>query len=346
MNLRNQFPVLENCLYFNTAYTAPLSKDLLAWWQRDNLIYFEKGDQYKMTEEKVYEKAVRSALSKFLSADVENTYVTGNFSSAFQNFLIQLPANYRFLVLEDEYPSLTGIIDDLGFKSTLIPLETKVEQRVLEKLHTSTFEVLAISAIQYTSGLYFDLTFLEKIKSIFPNLLILVDGTQFIGAEAFHFEQSGIDAIFGSSYKWLLGGYGCGFVAIKSSVFSHLNCSQDKLKILFDRGQLSIQALGSLSCALDTIQRANYSELLAYKKELTLFLKKGLIERNLLQKWIVDRPLHSSIFNLQLHKDHFLKLIENNVRCVQRGSGVRIAVHHYNTKKEVLQLFKILDQFI
>ena len=45
--MRNHFPILDNCLYFNTAYTAPLSSALSKWRLADDLAYEKKGDLYK-----------------------------------------------------------------------------------------------------------------------------------------------------------------------------------------------------------------------------------------------------------------------------------------------------------
>ena len=78
-----------------------------------------------------------------------------------------------------------------------------------EEFHKVPYEVLTFSAIQYTSGLFFDMMWLEKIKDL--SKYILIDGTQFLGAELFSLRESPIDAIFGSTYKWLLAGYGTGY---------------------------------------------------------------------------------------------------------------------------------------
>ena len=80
------------------------------------------------------------------------------------------------------------------------------------------YQVLALSAIQYSNGFLVDFAILEKIKKAFPELIILVDGTQFIGAEEFSLSNSCVDALFGSAYKWLMAGHGTGF-ALFSKTF-------------------------------------------------------------------------------------------------------------------------------
>jgi len=344
--MRNHFPILESCLYFNTAYTAPLSSSLLAWRSRDDISFLEEGDAYKTTTEKKHFEAAEATLAQFTGADKETTFVTANFSTAFQNFLIHLPRDFRFLVLEDEYPSLTGIVDDLGFVSKKLPVSATVEETVWEELQNNSYAVLTLSAIQYTSGLYFDFKFLSKIKKAFPSIIILIDGTQFLGAELFSLRDSPVDAIFGSTYKWLLAGYGTGYAILKPSLLSRLNIPHQKLVATYDRGQLSVLSVGSLSFSLKQIMAAGFPQLIQQKKQLSQMMFEALKKRGLLADEIAQRSLHSSIYNLQVNDVVYQALLANNVRCIRRGSGVRIAVHYYNTKNDVTALLSIIDSLI
>ena len=58
------------------------------------------------------------------------------------------------------------------------------------------------------------------MKKDFPNVLIIADGTQFLGTTNFDFETSAFDVIGASAYKWLLSGYGNGFMLFKEEVKS------------------------------------------------------------------------------------------------------------------------------
>ena len=344
--MRNHFPILDQCLYFNTAYTAPLSSALSKWRLADELAYEEKGDFYKNEIEKDHFQTATKALARFADAEVDCTFISGNFSSAFQNFLIHLPRDFRFLVLEDEYPSLTGIVEDLGFESHALPVATNIEEVVWEALHKASYEVLTLSAIQYTSGLFFDMTWLAKIKKAFPNLIILIDGTQFLGAELFSLRESPVDAIFGSTYKWLLAGYGTGYAAIKSRILSQLGLNPSKLAATYDRGQLSVKAVGSLGFSLNQIMAAGFPALIRQKQALADRMFEGLKKRALLTDIVAQRERHSSIYNLQITEEVYQGLLAKNVRCIKRGNGVRVAVHYYNTPQDINIFFEIIDDLL
>ena len=344
--MRNHFPILDHCLYFNTAYTAPLSSALSKWHLADDLVYEEKGDFYKNEIEKDYFQTATKALARFADAEVDSTFITGNFSSAFQNFLIHLPRDFRFLVLEDEYPSLTGTVADLGFESHTLPISTNIEEVVWEALHKASYEVLTLSVIQYTSGLFFDITWLAKIKKAFPNLIILVDGTQFLGAELFSLRESPVDAIFGSSYKWLLAGYGTGYAAIKMSLLSQLGLNINKLAAVYDRGQLSIKAVGSLGFSSNQIMASDFPALIRQKQALANLMFEELKKRALLTDIVAQRERHSSIYNLQITEAVYQGLLAKNVRCIKRGNGLRVAVHYYNNPQDINAFLQIIDDLL
>ena len=277
--LRHLFPVLDQCLYLNTAYTAPLSRPIHDWYSKDDQQFLAHGDQYKIIDEKKYSLTAQHALAKFVGNAIDHTFITGNFSSAFQNFILHLPKGSRFLLLSEEYPSLTGLVNHHGFDFDEVNITVDIEEKVWDALHGKSYDVFALSAIQYSSGMFFDMKWLEKIKKAFPNLMILIDGTQFLGAEIFSLRESPVDAIFGSSYKWLLAGYGTGYAAIKTSLLSQLGLSIKKLATAYDRGQLSIKAVGSLGFSLNQIIAADFPSLIRQKQALAHQMFERSLER-------------------------------------------------------------------
>lgn len=345
-SMRSQFPILDSCIYLNTAYTGPLSSNLLEWRAKDDISFLTLGDHYKAKLEKQYYGDARNALAHFIYSDKKTTFITANFSSAFQDFIVQLPKSFHFLTVEDEYPSLTSLIVNHGFSSTEIPMTHAIEEAIWDELHQNDYQVLTFSAVQYTSGVLFDMDWLTKIKKTFPKLLLLVDGTQFIGAHPFDFSKSPVDGIFGSTYKWLMAGYGTGFAVLKKEPLIRLNISTEILDQAYDRGQLSVKALGSLALAVNTLLDQDFDQLMDEKNRLANYLKGELFKRDLLNEIVVQREQHSSIFNLALNKLQYESLLAKNVRCIWRGKGVRIAVHHYNTMEDIDQFFHYLDELL
>jgi selenocysteine lyase/cysteine desulfurase len=341
--MRELFPVLSECVYLNTAYTGPLSLPLLEHQKEADEHYFKLGDQFKKTIEKSNFKNAKQQLADFVGATEENTLITSNFSFAFQSFLFHLTKESHFLLLEEEYPSLTDIVTDHGFNSTKIPVTEKIEEQVWEALCQNTYQVFALSAVQYTTGLMFDFEWLKKIKQAFPEVIILVDGTQFIGAENFNFSSSPVDALFGSTYKWIMAGYGTGYAIFKDDLLDRLDLSHQRIDDIYGRGQVAIKAVGGLCTALKLIKDKDFSFQLSKKHQLNRFLKAELTKRNLLEDWVLKRKNHASIYSLKISEYVYKGLLEQNIRCVWRGKGVRISVHFYNNVEDIKQFLLTLD---
>ena len=71
-------------------------------------------------------------------------------------------------MIEEDYPSLTDAFSEEGFDSTKIAMQPQIEQAIKEKLKSETFGILALSIVQYTSGLLIDQEFLFSFKKGVP----------------------------------------------------------------------------------------------------------------------------------------------------------------------------------
>lgn len=336
--------LVERSIYLNTAYTGLTSDALQKWRTKTDNEFTSHADHFKSVQAKIIETSTRKQMATFLDAKVSETFLTTSCSAGLQSFLFKIPKACKFLLLEDDYPAIKQIVAEHQFEYTEISLRFEVELSVIKTLREGRFQVFAFSAVQYNSGLLFDMNFLKLIKKEFPNLIILVDGTQLIGAEPFSFNQSAVDGIFGSGYKWLLAGHGNGFMCIKESLMNQLETSQDEIIDLLDRGHKSPLAIGSLGFAVDQLISNDFTALLKKKKELSDFLFLGLKERGLLEDFVAVRKHHSSIFTIKANSKVFEKLIKENIRCIQRGIGVRVSVHFYNTQQDLDKFFRVLDQ--
>jgi len=143
-----------------------------------------------------------------------------------------------------------------------------------------------------------------------------------------------------------MAGHGTGYALFSPSLLQCLELGQERLERVYDRGQLSVKAVGTLLFSLKKLLAADFQALLQFKKELSQQLFEGLKKRKLLDEATLSRKSHSSIFIIQVGDEAYEKLLENKVRCIKRGSGVRLSIHFYNTQEDVEQLFVILDNIL
>ncbi|MEO8821807.1 MAG: aminotransferase class V-fold PLP-dependent enzyme, partial [Ginsengibacter sp.] len=277
MDFSSVFPVLKKYTYLNTAYSGLLSADIAKWRTAHDKEFVEGGSNFKETNSRVFHQ-LRSNLASMFDVKEENTFLVPNFSIGFNTLLNGLDKGHRFLLLKNDYPSIVDPVTRMGFDFQEVPIDDKMEEHILDAIEKFKPSVFSFSMVQYISGLRMNGDFIKKIKKDYPGLLIIADGTQFTGTTAFNFSSSGLDALVGSGYKWLLGGYGNGYVFLsnqmKEALYSGVKnknanlLSDDKnyLSMYFEPGHLDSLNFGSLghglnylqSLGLDNIEKTNH----------------------------------------------------------------------------------------
>jgi len=358
MHLKSAFPVLNNCTYLNTPGSGLLSKAAAEWRQAHDADFLNRGSGFRENQAG-FLKLVREELAGFFNAKAGNVFLVPNFSFGFNTFLDGLPGKHRFLLLEEDYPSVNYPISSRGFDCSYVKIDENLEEALTDKIRTFKPDVFAFSVVQYLSGLKIDLRFIKDLKRQFPDLLIVADGTQFCGTETFDFNSSGIDMLASSGYKWMLSGYGNGFVMLSDETAGRLFAQAGKvpapsepflkdrspLSMAFEPGHLDTLNFGTLYQSL-LFFKASGTDVIAEKvAALGRAAKAAFAEVDLLDPFLLDRREHSSIFNLAVPDKVQLELNKQSVICMQRGKGTRVGFHFYNDEEDLGILLEIIKRY-
>ncbi|MCW5516126.1 aminotransferase class V-fold PLP-dependent enzyme [Muriicola sp. Z0-33] len=356
--VRKQFPALTHSIYANTAATGLLSQSLVEWRQEHDLDYLVGGSDAKMEQMEII-STTRATIGNFFSCPAPSIALVQNFSLGLNMLLEGLEKSSRILLVENDYPSVNWPFESRGFQITFAKLDQDLEQHIWEKIASEQIDVLALSLVQWLNGIKIELDFLKKLKENFPDLLIIADGTQFCGAYDFNFASSGIDILGASGYKWLLSGFGNGFMLFKEEIQNKLKLyttgynssginieKKDSFRFAkhFEPGHLDTLNFGSLNFALEYLHQIGIHDIEAHNKLLMQKAKKEFASLGLLSNDVLNRDDHSTIFNIKVNQHTFSLLTEHNVVCSQRGEGIRLSFHLYNTPAEIDQISEILKK--
>ena len=337
------FPLLTKSTYLNTAYVGPMSKTLADFRNKHEADYVQSGGDYKLNAYNSLQET-HEILANFFGSSPANTFVIPSFSIGIRNAISLLPKELNILLFQEEYPSLTKAFEERDFNIHMIPMQSNIEEAIEKRLASGDIDILAFSIVQYSTGLFIDMEFLKHIKEQYPNLILIGDGTQFLGAHHFNFDASPLDILAASGYKWLLAGFGNGVLMISEA---YLNFIQKKALTLFNlvfNGHFNILATASLRFAIKNFENQDFNLLMKKKDRLTQNAKQLLNDNGLIDPWVSKRAKHSSIFILKGEKGLHEKLIQNNIKCVPRGKGVRVSFHYYNTNKDLNRLVEVLNK--
>ncbi|MFC3563194.1 aminotransferase class V-fold PLP-dependent enzyme [Pedobacter jamesrossensis] len=355
MNFLQNFPILENYIYLNTANSGLLSKDISVWRNEHDSDFIENGSIFRMNNLDVMER-LRINLSNIFSVGKDNIFLSPNFSTGFNTILNGLDNNHRFLLLEEDYPSVSYPVTSRGFDFFEVPIDANLEENILNAIEKFKPSVFAFSMVQYISGIRMQSDFIIKLKSNFPDLLLIADGTQFTGTTIFNFETSGLDALIGSGYKWLLGGYGNGYLFLSEQIKNLLYpngknaklptapflSGKNYLSLCLEPGHLDSLTFGSLNQSLDYLKNIGFNFIEEKCAELSNKARIELYSRGLIPEWMLARKEQSTIISIPL-KNEIVKKLENvKILCSARGKGIRISFHFYNTENDLNRFLEAL----
>jgi selenocysteine lyase/cysteine desulfurase len=216
--------------------------------------------------------------------------------------------------------------------------------------------VLAISAVQYSSGHRYDLGPLGQACQN-SDALLVVDGTQAVGAVTVDVDRLGIDVLAVSAHKWMLGPFGIGFTHLSERAMQRLTPSTvgwlsvedpfafDHEPVLaddgrrFESGTENSAGIAGLGATVDLVhelgrQRVEHRVLDRVAELATLLEEVGMTVHLPDQR---DRRSGILIAGSPTipHQVLYDRLLSEGVRCSLRGNGLRFAPHYFTTDSDL-----------
>lgn len=354
-NFKKQYPALSQYTYLNTAASGLLSEGLLEYRQEQDLDFLISGSIFKDEQGKIL-TGVREAVGRFFNCAANRVALTPNFSYGFNTLMEGVEKSKKVLLLKNDYPSVNWAVESREFEVCYAEIDANLEQNISEAIERERPDIFAFSIVQWINGIKIDLEFLKELKKKYPEMLFFGDGTQYCGTEKFDFEASGLDVLGASAYKWMNAGYGNAFFLFKehmedkiSPKFLGFNSLQGKYKPhegsligKFEPGHQDTLNFGSLRAAIEEIEKIGIDKISERIQKLTAEARSLFVDKNLLEEAVVNRKIHSSIFNIKGDESVFQKLKSNNIVCSQRGDGIRVSFHFFNTSEDLQKLMKVL----
>lgn len=355
--IRKHFPALESCTYLNTASNGLVPKPVIDWRRQHDLDLMNQASIFR-DKHKIHIEEIRKTVAAFFTVKVEEIALVPNFSLGINMVLESLPKGQKILLLRNDYPSVNWPVETRDFNVCYAQVDENLEGNIEEAVIKHRPDIFMFSIVQWLNGIKIDLEFLKRLKNNHPKLLLIADGTQYLGTEVFNFSESGIDVLGASAYKWLTAGYGNGFIMIRNSARNRIfpktigfnsaekfssEATDTAYMKHFEPGHMDTLNFGSLEQSILFVKSLGQEKLYKNLSDLSKLAKSGFAERGLLQNDTLLRTCHSSIFNLKGDNDIFKKLREKNIIASLRGNGIRVSFHYYNTEEDLDKLLEVLE---
>ena len=355
-NLRKGFPVLEQYTYLNTAASGLLPEKVWEFRQDHDMDFFLKASLLKEKMGEVL-TGVRESIGEFFNCAPNRVALVPNFSYGFNSILESIDKPSKVLLLENDYPSINWAVESRDFNVVYATIDENLEANIMAAIENEEPQFFAFSLVQWINGVKINVEFLKKLKTKFPDVILIADGTQYFGTEAFDFDASGIDIAVSSCYKWMNAGYGNGFILFNESVQGKISPKhigfgslQGKYKAhegnfigKFEPGHYDTLNFGSLKVAIELIQETGIHIISEKINMLKYIARERFANAGLLENWTLGRDDYSSLFNIKGDEQLFNKLKGEGIITSLRGEGIRVSMHYFNSEKDLNRLFKALN---
>ncbi|WP_339883606.1 aminotransferase class V-fold PLP-dependent enzyme [Polaribacter vadi] len=377
MKLQNQkqlFSIPEEITYLNIASQSPSFK---AVEQAGIEGVLEKSHPFKITGDSYFEpvKKVKELFAKLIDVDDYNRIAnipSASYGLATVAKNITLKKNDEILLVESQFPSNYYVWEKLAHKFDaklkIIAMPKSTENRgkiwnesILSAISENT-KVIALGNIHWANGTLFDLKSIRK-KATEKKALLIIDGSQSVGALPFSVKEIQPDALICAGYKWLFGPYGCGYAyfgeyfdngnpleenwsnRLHSENMTGLTSYQPKYKPLANRYSVGEHAsfihIKMQIAALEQVLQWTPKAIQEYCKDITSETVITLKEKGCFIENDAFRTHH--LFGVELPKQMDIDVLkstlkEANIFISFRGNYIRLSCHLYNTKNDFKKL--------
>ena len=375
---KHLFSLPEDTTYLNCAYMSPMLKSVE---QAGHEAMMVKRTPHQITAQDFFAdtEVLRKAYAKLINAPdpkriVTISSVSYGISTVVKN--IPLEKGDEIVIADEQFPSnyypweKAASQSGASIKTVAPPSELQNRSKqwnenILATINPKT-KVVSIANTHWADGTLFDLIAIRKAtKSV--GALLIIDGTQSVGALPFDVQLIQPDALICTGYKWLLGPYALG-VAYYGEYFDQGNPleenwinrkeSEDFTKLVnyqseYQPGALRYEVgehsnfllLPMLIEAINQLNQWKPSNIQQYCQSISSEFVKLLREADFYIEDDAYRSKHLFGVRVPTHLD--IEAIDKKLRATGiyvsiRGNAIRIAPHLYNDQNDLNKLLDVL----
>ncbi len=354
-NIRKQFPVTEKFAYLNSAAAGPVSRASF----EAAAGYYEKmmrdGDVH-WNRWLADREAIRKKIAQFINAEPEEIAFTTNTSSGMNVIVDALEDRGEVISSELEFPVTTLPWMHRRIPVHLLPAVTR-EARTEDIVAAMTHDtgVIALSHVQFSNGFRIDPQTVGEIKG---KHALVINASQSAGVFEIDVKRMQIDALCATGHKWMLAGYGSGFVFLSRellnqslprsigwlSVEQPFEMRNDELRPLHNAaarvelGCPHFAGMFSLGASVDLINEIGIGNI----QERTLDLNRLLTSRLTESGWTILSPLQNeatrsaeTLVAVEKPNEVVRHLLRRGVIVTEKPQGIRVATHFFNDENDI-----------
>jgi cysteine desulfurase/selenocysteine lyase len=362
--VRAEFPVTESYAYLNSAGAGPVSRrvaDAAQQFYRETL---ESGDRPWEVWLERRERA-RADVARLINAEPDEIAFTTNTSTGMNLIVDALERVGRVVSCELEFPVTTLPWLHRGLRVRFVKAPGGM-LRAADVLTAAGDEssIISLSHVQYSNGLR---TPIEEIGVNKGRHLFVVNASQSAGVLPIDVKRMKIDALCATGHKWMLAGYGSGFVYLSRALLDETRpravswmSVEDPFAMRNDSYRLRADAAArsETGCphfagifALGEATRHLLELGVEHVERRALALNRQLTESLSAEGWEVLSPLGDealrsaeTLVRAQDPRVAVRTLSRRRVAVTIKPEGFRAATHFFNDETDIARLVAALNE--
>jgi selenocysteine lyase/cysteine desulfurase len=357
-DIRKQFPVTDNYVYLNAAAAGPLAR-ATAQAAADYYEQMKNEGDLRWDDWLARREEVRAKVAAFINAEPDEIGLTTNTSSGMNIIIDALEKHGEVVSCDLEFPVTT-----IPWMNRRIPVhlvksvDGVVRPEDLRGAMNTRTGIISISHVQYSNGYRLDLAALGEIKGAH---VLVVNASQAAGAFEIDVKRMKIDALCSTGHKWMLSGYGSGFVYLSRELQSNSHPRSigwlsvqnpyglDNREVHLRRDMSARAELGcphfagmfALGASVELMQSIGIKNIEARALELNRLLTDRLQEAG----WRVLSPLSDEQFrsaetlvSIEDPARVVAALAEKKIMVTEKPEGIRVSTDFFNNEADIDQL--------
>jgi len=362
-DIRKQFPVTENSTYLNAAAAGPLARQTMEAATEYYRQMMDDADTH-WDEWLAKREEVRRKVAAFINAEPDEIALTTNTSSGMNVIVDALETHGEVISCDLEFP-----VSTLPWMNRRIPVHlvksVEGEVRIEDMLGAMNLRtgIICLSHVQYSNGLRMNL---EEVGDAKGGHALVVNASTSAGVFEIDVKRMKIDALCSTGHKWMLSGYGTGFVYLSRELLERtrpraigwLSVQQpyamqnDELHLRHDaaaRAELGcphFSGIFALGASVDLMTRIGVKEIEARALTLNRLLTTRLMDTG----WTVLSPIASesmrsaeTLVAVDEPSRVVAKLAERKIIVTEKPQGIRVASDFFNNEEDIERLIEGLS---
>ncbi|KJK19427.1 aminotransferase class V-fold PLP-dependent enzyme [Pseudomonas sp. 2(2015)] len=368
----DEFEQAPGLRYLNHAAVAPWPKrasQAVSRFASENVLLGARDyPDWMAMEQRLRERLMRltNAPSTDDIALVKNT----SEALSFVAFGIDWQAGDQIVISDEEFPSnriVWEALADKGVSVIQVSLKGSDPEAALLAACGPKVRLLAISAVQFASGLRLDLVRLGQ-GCREREVLFCIDAIQQLGALPFDVQAYQCDFAMADGHKWMLGPEGLGVFYCRAEVRPLLKLSEYGWHMLehmgdysrsewqpahsarrFECGSPNMLGAAALEASLALLEEVGMDQVATALLERVYWLNEGLAAIPGVRVHSPQEPARRSgivsfsiegVENAQVYQ----RLKQEQVICIPRGPGVRFSPHFYTPRQIIDETLAIVRE--